>query len=165
MSEKVEKFIILPPGLQTIAALTNFDPEADDSESPWQMGGMHYTQDDENIVCVATNGKVAGIYKARRNHRHAINRFVEELGRFPNLSAAIPTEPPLATAYISPKMLIDVLQACQSVAGLSGSVIMELRGPERPIVFRAANSYRGREFIGLAMPLTTSSQKEETCSA
>ena len=62
----MEKFILLPPGLQALIALAGSDDENVDGlpSGKHQLGGVHVSQTEDAIICMATNGKVAGIYKA-----------------------------------------------------------------------------------------------------
>lgn len=158
MSEKFEKFILLPPGLNALAAMASIDDE-EDAGVPYhkhQMGGVQISQDGDTVVCTASNGRIAGIYRANIDKRmdgETRGPVVEELQHFPDIEAIIPTDAPVMTIRFDPELLIQVLKACQKCAGFSGHVTMELRGAGKIMVFRAVNERRGREFTALMMPM------------
>jgi hypothetical protein len=162
-----EKIIILPPGLQALAALCAFDQENDDGlpeGQRYQRSGVKVHQDGDQVVCEATNGKVAGRYTAnigKRMDGQTRGQAFEALEKYPNFDAIIPKGAPLVAVRFDAELMIDLLRACQRVAGYSGAVTLELRGADKIIVLRAKNRDKGREFIGLQVPMANSNWEEE----
>lgn len=151
MDNSKEINLFMPPAIHAIAALAAVDDEDIDGvpqeTKSGNIGGVRITQDATTFTAEATNGRMAGRYTASIKERPAISD-----GKFPNLDAVMPKDKPQMTIRFDAGYLIDLLTACQRVAGDVGIVEMDLRGSDKLIVVRARDYLKSREFTGLLVP-------------
>lgn len=148
MSE-LKKPLILPSAIRLVAPFcaSNEDgPFADDGgDARCQTHCVKITQDGNQFKAISTDGRFAAILTAP-----AIT--VDEK-KFPNIEAVIPTSKPVATVIVHGERLASLLMSAQEAAGYSGSVRLELREGNQPIVVVGENEHLGIKFQGLLVPM------------
>lgn len=137
------EFIVIPPGLQALAAITAHNNDVNgDNDS---LGSIKISPDNNVLTCIGTDGKITGIYEINCEPNESQRSGIEAIDQ---------AGAPLLAIRFNPELLISILDACQHCAGgCSGTVTMEVRGPNQAVVFRAVSERRTRKFTALLIPM------------
>jgi DNA polymerase III sliding clamp (beta) subunit (PCNA family) len=83
----------------------------------------------------------------------SVSRVANLECRFPDYERVIPTDEPQSRVTVNADYLAELLKLARQFGPADGPnrVVLELRGPQTPIVLRTANG--SQQFLGLVMPI------------